>query len=513
MSVERLLNVLFVTLDQWRSDCLSAVAGSPVRTPNIDALAADAVLFSNHYSVASPCGPARASLLTGLYLHNHRSVRNGVPLDARHQTIAQRAAAMGYEPKLFGFTDTTLDPQGRVAGDPALSTSSSMAPGFEDGLHMTGDSLPWLEWLRSRGYDTPGSPRDIWRPAKPRDVVDDQPTVYDAEESESAFLTRAVTDFIADKGLTPWFAHVSYFRPHHPYIAPAPYNRLYDPLRTPPPVRAPTRAAEASIHPWNAAQLARQLAGPAPVQDGLPMTGIDDAAVARLRAAYYGSVTECDAMIGRLLQSLKAAGVFDQTLIVLTSDHGDLLGDHWLWAADTWHEQAFRVPLLIRDPRSISTAGRGTKVEAFTESVDVTPTIIGVMGGRCDGVDGCSLEPFLKASCPKQWRAAAHWELDFRDGILPGLQADLGLASGTANLATRRTSNSLFVMFADMAPLLFDLKEDPGCLHNRACDAAHSQTLGAGAAAMLRWRMASQDRGLTNVRIGSDGCQMLPEQD
>ena len=171
----RPLNVLFVTLDQWRSDCLSAVGGSPVRTPNIDALASDAVLFSNHYSVASPCGPARASLLTGLYLHNHRSVRNGVPLDARHQTIAQRAAELGYEPKLFGFTDTTLDPRGRDAGDPALSTSSSMAPGFEDGLYMTGDSLPWLAWLRSRGYDTPASPRDIWRPGRPREAMDDQP--------------------------------------------------------------------------------------------------------------------------------------------------------------------------------------------------------------------------------------------------------------------------------------------------------------------------------------------------
>jgi arylsulfatase A-like enzyme len=95
-------NVLLITLDQWRADCLSAVGHPCLRTPNLDRLAAEGVLFRRHFTQASPCGPARASLLTGLYAHNHRSVRNGVPLDDRHTNIAREVRKAGYDPVLFG---------------------------------------------------------------------------------------------------------------------------------------------------------------------------------------------------------------------------------------------------------------------------------------------------------------------------------------------------------------------------------------------------------------------------
>ncbi len=106
------LNVLFITADQWRGDCLSALGHPMVRTPNLDALAADGVLFDRHYANAAPCGPSRASLHTGMYLQNHRSGTNGTPLDARHTNWALEAATLGYDPVLFGYTDTSRDPRG-----------------------------------------------------------------------------------------------------------------------------------------------------------------------------------------------------------------------------------------------------------------------------------------------------------------------------------------------------------------------------------------------------------------
>ena len=106
------LNVLFITADQWRGDCLSALNHPVVRTPNLDALAAEGVLFRRHFANAVPCGPSRASLHTGMYLQNHRSGTNGTPLDARHTNWAKEAAAHGYDPVLFGYTDTSLDPRG-----------------------------------------------------------------------------------------------------------------------------------------------------------------------------------------------------------------------------------------------------------------------------------------------------------------------------------------------------------------------------------------------------------------
>src|SRR5258708_13934132 len=105
-----------------------------LRTPDLDRLAADGVLFRRHYTQASPCGPARASLLTGLYAHNHRSVRNGIPLDHRHANLAREVRAAGYDPVLFGYTDTAVDPPLYPKGDEAFATYECVLHGFSVGL-------------------------------------------------------------------------------------------------------------------------------------------------------------------------------------------------------------------------------------------------------------------------------------------------------------------------------------------------------------------------------------------
>ena len=104
-------NLLLITADQWRGDCLG-IAGHPVvRTPNIDRLAVRGTWFARHYGQCSPCGPSRASLYTGLYQMNHRVVCNGTPLDRRHDTIALAMRRLGYRPTLFGYTDQAADPR------------------------------------------------------------------------------------------------------------------------------------------------------------------------------------------------------------------------------------------------------------------------------------------------------------------------------------------------------------------------------------------------------------------
>ena len=112
--------VLFISADQWRGECLSALGHPVVKTPHLDALASDGVLFRQHFSVTAPCGPSRASLHTGLYLMNHRSCRNGTPLDERHTNLAKEVRQLGLDPMLFGYTDTSADPRGRHPDDPAL---------------------------------------------------------------------------------------------------------------------------------------------------------------------------------------------------------------------------------------------------------------------------------------------------------------------------------------------------------------------------------------------------------
>ena len=123
-------NVLLITADQWRGDCLSAAAHPVVRTPNLDRLASGGVSFGRHFAQAAPCGPSRAALYTGMYLMNHRSVLNGTPLDARHDNVALVARRLGYEPALFGYTDTSLDPRELDDDDPWLRTYEGPLPGI-----------------------------------------------------------------------------------------------------------------------------------------------------------------------------------------------------------------------------------------------------------------------------------------------------------------------------------------------------------------------------------------------
>ena len=148
------MNILFITADQWRGECLSCL-GHMVQTPNLDELAADAVLFRRHYANAVPCGPSRASIHTGMYLQNHRSGTNGTPLDARHTNWALETRRAGYDPVLFGYTDTANDPREFDLDDPILKSYEGLLPGIRPIIQMGTFPDAWADWLSERGYDIP----------------------------------------------------------------------------------------------------------------------------------------------------------------------------------------------------------------------------------------------------------------------------------------------------------------------------------------------------------------------
>ena len=198
-----------------------------MQTPHLDALAADGVGFRHHYAQAAPCGPSRACLFTGLYMHNHRSVRNGTPLDHRHATLAQDVRALGYDPVLFGYTDTSADPRLYAARDPLLTTYEGVLPGMRAVVPSSAE-IPygWRSDLRAKGYAVSRTtPRDIFRPVRHYPGAAQRgatfaPPVYAAADGDTAFLTNAVLTHFAEQPDRPWFIHVSYLRPHPPFITP-----------------------------------------------------------------------------------------------------------------------------------------------------------------------------------------------------------------------------------------------------------------------------------------------------
>ncbi|HEY3890274.1 MAG TPA: sulfatase/phosphatase domain-containing protein, partial [Caulobacteraceae bacterium] len=178
----------------------------------------------------------------------------------------------------------------------------------------------------------------------------------------------------------------------------------------------------------------------------------------------------------------------------------------WLLGKGGYFDGSYRIPLIIRDPRASADAGRGARVEAFTEHVDIMPTLLQAIGAALPRqCDGASLAPFLAgASAPMTWRRAAHWEFDFRDDAAsaPG---EHDLSPDECAMTILRGERFKYVHFTRLPPLLFDLAQDPDEMIDLAGDPAHAAALLAGAQGLLSWRMASEDRTLSHLRLTDDG--------
>lgn len=497
-------NVLFVVIDQLRADCLHGALADHVDLPNLRALMADGVSFRRNYSVANPCGPSRASLLTGQYAMNHRSVRNGTPLAHDTPNLATEMRKSGWLPLLFGYTDATPDPRSHAPGDPVLRSYEQVLPGFEEVVEMRlEESLPWRAYLTEKGYDVPPYP-DIFRPTGPRP---DDPALYRAEDSDTAFLTN---ETIRNLRVRPqgWFAHLTYIRPHNPLVAPEPYNRMYDPVTLPLPARAGTMAEEQAVHPFIGPCHARNPIGG--MVEGFPDLEPTDENIQQLRAIYLGLAAEVDHHFGRIVAFLKETGQYDRTMIVLTADHGEMLGDRYIWAKSTYHDAAYHVPLIIRDPALPEAFG--TVLDVPTESIDIAPTILDRFGLDVpQTMNGRSLMPLLRGDVPGDWRRFTFSELDFGDPVTPTLpQKQLGLTPETTNLAVLRGARHTLVHFnGGLPPLLFD-HEGEGEMRDISGDPAAQGWLVEMYRAMADHRMTHAASRFTRTMVTQDGAVTVP---
>jgi len=495
------LNVLFITADQWRGDCLSALGHSVVRTPNLDAIAAEGVLFRRHFANAAPCGPSRASLHTGMYLQNHRSGTNGTPLDARHTNWAKEAAALGYDPVLFGYTDTSLDPRGLAPGDPWLKSYEGPLPGIRPLCLMTWMPTPWTDWLRARGFEVPANLTLAYgnREAGP-DYEDGaahpKALKYPAEFDDTAFLVGKTIEYI-DSAAGPFVAHLSILRPHPPFVAPEPYNAMYDPAGVAGFTRLATPEDEARQHPWLAHQLTRRMF----------RATDNEKRLRRLKAVYYGLMSRVDEEIGRLMRFLKESGRWDSTLIIFTSDHGEQMGDHWLIGKCGYFDGSYSIPLIVRDPRPQADRARGMVVSSFTENIDIMPTMLEAIGGEIPiQCDGRSLAPFLDGvRSPERWRSEAHWEFDFRDPADDSAERALGLTMHQCTMNVIRGERYKYVHFTNLPPLFFDLEKDPGEFVNLAGVAEYAPLVLEYAQKLLSWRMNHDEQTLTHITLNDNG--------
>ncbi len=467
------MNVLFITLDQFRGDSWGAAGHHLVATPTLDRIAREGVRLARHYSQAAPCSPGRAALYTGTYQMNNRVVANGTPLAARLDNIATLARRAHYVPTLFGYTDQGIDPfQADGFDDPRLDSYDGVLPGFAVGHYLPESQATWVEYLRDRGYDVPYGWAAALRgePERPADA------------SLTSFLTTKFVEWLA--GQEPgWFAHLSYLRPHPPYAAAGEYATLYDPAD----VSMPIEPVESDQrHPLHEMALGVH-ASAAPREE---------AALRQLRAQYYGMISEVDANLARVVDAIETRGEWADTLVVVTSDHGDQLGDHGLIQKLGFFPQSYHILGIWRDPR-LNEGGR--VVERFTENVDLAPTLAHALGAEIPAqFDGRVLTPLLTGE-EVEWRSSAHYEWDYRAHFIAEAATPwpFDRSLSRRNLAVTVSENLAYVQFADGSYRCYDLGLDP-TWRTECTDA--SRVLRA-AQEMLVWRQEHLDRQFTDLLL------------
>ena len=301
-------------------------------------------------------------------------------------------------------------------------------------------------------------------------------------------MTDRILEWLGTRD-SPWFAHASYWRPHDPYAAAGRWSTAYSPDDVPEPVPPPDRP----IPPTG--RLADQRAPS------------DPGAMRALQAQYFGMVSHVDEELGRLFQGLGDLGMWDDTVIVVTSDHGEQLGDQGRIAKGGFFEASYHIVGIVRDPTRPE--GYGGRVEAFTENVDVMPTLCEAMGldvpAQCDGLP---LSAFLSGRQPPWWRSAAHWEYDWRwEYIVFGPHEwpwDRRLER--QNLAVLRQSDLAYVQYGGGEWRCFDLAADP-TWRTEVTDPA--RVLGC-AQEMLAWRASHADRLFTDMLLVDGGIGRVP---
>jgi len=500
-------NLLFIMADQLRADYLGCTGHPTLRTPVIDALAAEGVTFDRAYCQGPVCGPSRMSFYTGRYVINHGATYNGVPLGVDELTLGDYLRPLGYRVALVGKTHMKADAEGmrRLGVNPASSRGVLVSEcGFEpferdDGLHpdMSADpDLRYNRWLRERGYAGANPWHDYANAAEGGDGEllsgwylrnARHPARVKEEHSETAYMTDRAMAFMKDAGDTPWCLHLSYIKPHWPYMAPAPYHRMYGEDDVLPAVR---RRVDGTEHPVLAAYRRHD-----------ESVNFSDEAVRRtVVPTYMGLISQLDHHLGRLFEFMKRNGLWDNTIVVFTSDHGDYLGDHWLGEKDLFHEQSSRIPLVVRDPRKEALSKHGSRRDELVEAIDLIPTFLEAAGGEPMEhiLEGRSLLPMLHGR-ETTWRDAVFSEADYawREARL-----SLGVAPDAARAFMVRTARWKFVHHLSFRPELYDLANDPGELRDLGPDPEYRGILEEMHHRLLNWLARRRTRvKVSNARV------------
>jgi len=439
-------NILWICTDQQRFDTLGCTGNRFVGTPNVDRLAEGGLLFEHCYSQSPICTPSRAAFLTGRYPRTARCPQNGQSIPADEVLITRVLAESGYTCGLSGKLHLS-------ACHPSVCTGSERR--IEDGyseFHWSHHPNPnweaneYIQWLTAKGgaYSTPGY-RGM------RHVMTGMP----AELHQTTWCAEKAVDFIrawAGRG-APWLFSVNFFDPHAPFDPPANYLQRYldrlDEVPLP-------NYVEGELE----AKPLRQRRG------GWVQQGVSEEEHRTSRAAYWAMVDLIDTAVGSMMGALAETSQLDSTLVIITSDHGEMLGDHGRYLKGAYfYDPCVRVPLILSMPGVIAP---GRRSAALVELFDLAPTVLDACDvERPDGMQACSLWPMARGEAPLERH---------REDVYCEFYNPRPSHPGTSSATMVRTErHKIVVDHNDPLGELYDMAADPAETHNLWDDPAHAE--------------------------------------
>lgn len=457
-------NVLFLWSDQHKPRALG-IDGDPVaRTPNLDALARSGVRFDSAYCTNPVCVPSRASVLTGLYTHNHRAYNNATPWPFEKKTIAHAFGRAGYMTALIGkmhFVD-------------AQTHGFDYRLDFNDWFQYLGPKTKLYAEELSRRNSGSGLPQidDLWRDsddpwAGVRELDEREGPVHMGRVSKipekdhfDNFVARESIRFLKNHGgKHPFFLISSFLKPHDPFMPSERFAKMF-------------RAEEMKLpDTWGKVDLA---AAPREIRESIlnnrPTPELRDPQKARQRIAYYyANLAQLDDCIGQVLRALRELGLEKDTILLYTADHGEMLGEHGLWQKFVFYEASVGVPLIFRVP---GLTPENARCATPVSLVQLFPTLAELCGVPIpSGLDSSSLVPNLREPA----RA-----------VDTTVFAEYALNTPRAKYMIRR-GDFKFNFYANDTPELYNLREDPNEMKNLAPLPAYKNKLEEMKAHLFAW--------------------------
>lgn len=391
-------NVLFLAIDDLRPE-LGCYGSTIAKSPNIDKLASQGLLFNRAYCQEAICGPSRASLMTGARPDSIGVVENSTGFRKKCPdlvTLSQHFIANGYDAVQIGKIFHNL-PHSDIARswNREATRPSAQKPFYPYALPENraiqqrnkglleakyGEGISQTGLVQGPAYEFADVPDNAYR---------------DGYNADAAIAT--MKEMKAEG--KPFFLGMGFYKPHLDFIAPKKYWDLFENVDIP--------LATQTTGPENGAEMGLHASFELRVRDGIPKTGDIPPELAKtLKRAYFSCVSYVDAQIGRVITALEEEGLRDNTIIVLWGDHGWHLGDMGIWGKATNYEIATRVPMMIWTP-DMPAGSRGKTTDALVELVDIYPTLCDLAGlDKPDHLEGTSFMPLL-ADPDREWEAAA----------------------------------------------------------------------------------------------------------